>query len=490
MQKKLILLGICLSCYATFSIANPSSMIITEKETPIVPELNVIPAQSNQVKQEQLADLPLGKAKKIDLNAVYAEVVKDKLLTERLLNIAIESGQFYVIKKLLSIYQSFPKQDRLLVLFAKAKIAKFEGKYGESISYFREMLAINPNLTPVRIELGIVLFLEQQDNSAKEQFNKALSEPSLPSDIQSLVNQYLFALEKRDSWNVNLSLRYLNEENVNNASSAQNIENTSFVKGHSMIPQKAQGIGYYLGIERDFNLSNSHYLHFENNLFGKNYWDNHDYDEITNRTYLGYRHKTAKQNWSILPFYERHWYANHRYKRANGVRLEYNNWLNNHWQISTALEYSRNRYHQNMNLNGNNKLASLTLVWQRTPRQFFYTGVDFSRETTFQRSYSYDLKTIRVGWGQEWSYGVSSRLSATISSREYKDNLRLGNAFYFSKAREDKIYNAGLTLWKRDWHLWGITPKLNYNWKKQDSNFDSLYSYTDKSINLFLEKSF
>ncbi|VEI44419.1 Protein of uncharacterised function (DUF560) [Actinobacillus equuli] len=66
----------------------------------------------------------------------------------------------------------------------------------------------------------------------------------------------------------------------------------------------------------------------------------------------------------------------------------------------------------------------------------------------------------------------------------------LGSAFHFDKRREDRIYHINVTVWKRDWHLWGITPKLNYHWKKQRSNFASLYSYSDKSVNVLLEKTF
>lgn len=465
------------------------SLNITEKNPFYIPEQKVFSAQENQA-PAQLADLPTTQLQRIDINALAPELAKNKALTEQLLNRAIESGQIGAVKRLLPIYETFEQTDPLLILFAKAKIAKSDGDYQASIAYFREMLAQNPNLTPIRIELAIVLFLDQQDAAAKEQFNKARSDSNVPADINGLIEQYLLALEKRDGWQVSLSARYLNEDNVNNASSSDRIENTAFIKGDSMKPQKAHGIGYYVGLERDFNLTGSHYLHVQNDLFGKNYWDNHDYDEITNRTYLGYSHKGARQSWSLLPFYERQWYGNHRYKWASGVRAEYNRWLNTHWQLSGALEYSKNRYFESTMLNGNTKLASLTLVWQRNAKQFFYVGTDFSRETTAQRSYSYDLKTARVGWGQEWGWGISSRINGSISNREYKNNLRLGSAFRFSKAREDKIYSASITLWKRDWHLWGITPKLNYTWKKQDSNFDSLYSYSDKSLNLFFEKSF
>ncbi|MCW9710945.1 surface lipoprotein assembly modifier [Avibacterium sp. 21-586] len=47
-----------------------------------------------------------------------------------------------------------------------------------------------------------------------------------------------------------------------------------------------------------------------------------------------------------------------------------------------------------------------------------------------------------------------------------------------------------MLLWKRDWHWLSITPKLQFQWRKQRSNLPSLYNYQNKSINLIFEKSF
>ncbi|WP_172435794.1 surface lipoprotein assembly modifier [Actinobacillus succinogenes] len=414
----------------------------------------------------------------------------DKNLAEYALNKAIERGHPNMIEKALKIYRTFPNLDPILVKFAEAKIAKARQDYSVAIRLFREIIAERADLNPVRIELAIVLFLDKQDSAAKAQFEKALSDESTPPDIVRLINLYLEALNKRDTWQFNVNAGYMREENVNNVSDSLYIENTAFKKGDSMLPQKAHGIQFYVGFERDFNLMYSHYLHIENLTYGKAYWDNNDYTDITNRTYLGYRHKSAKTAWSVLPFYERQWYATHRYKKATGVRGELNHWLNRNWQISTALEYGKEQYHRNALLDGNNKLASATLVWLRTPRQYFYFGGDYSFQRAQARHYGYDLKTARIGWGQEWERGISTRLGFAVSKREYKADHVLGNVFYFSKPREDDIYNINASLWKRDWHLWGITPKLRFNWKKQRSNFDSLYSYIDRSITVSVEKTF
>lgn len=414
----------------------------------------------------------------------------DQNLTEQLLNQAIETGNVAAISHLLTIYQTFSVRDEMLVRFAQAQIANKQENYRTSIGFFREMLAENPTLTPVRIQMAIALFKEQHDREAKEQFEKALADPALPADISELVRQYLMALESRDEWQVTFSANYLNEKNVNNASSDANIENTPLVKGQSMLPQKAHGIGYYVGLERDFNLASAHYLHIENQLFGKNYWDNHDYDDITNRFYLGYAHKSYRQRIAFLPYYEQQWYGNHRYKRTTGGRVEFNRWLNNQWQLSTAVEYGQNFYHENPYLNGKSKLASATLLYRLSPRTFIYSGGDYVQERTKVRHYSYNLASVKLGWGQEWLWGLSSRFSFSYAKRHYLDNLMLGNVIRFDKRREDAIYQLNFTAWKRDWHLLGITPKLNFRWKQQKSNFASLYSYTDKSVNVLFEKSF
>ncbi len=263
-------------------------------------------------------------------NITFAEqdLLKNKQLTEQLLNHAIEVGNPNTIEYLLSIYRSFSDTDPILILFAQAQIAKKQQKYSQAITFYRTILAQKPELTPVRIQLAISLFQAQQDNAAKDQFEKALSDPQIPPDIAQLVQLYLQTLAQRNEWQVSLTANYLREENVNNVSNDRYIENTAFVKSETMLPQKAHGIGYYFDLERDINLWNAHYLHIENSLYGKSYWDYHDYDDISNRLSLGYVHKADRQRFAFLPFYEQQWYGGHRYKRSNGVRIAFNRWLN------------------------------------------------------------------------------------------------------------------------------------------------------------------
>lgn len=485
------------ACFPILAFAAPQ--MTSEQVRDIRPEhiKTELEPQINVAKPEQKAKtLPeLGEQNAQTIQITREQLEQDPRLTHQLLAQAIYSRNVNLIAELLEVYRRFPERDPIMVLFAEGKIAALTENYSEAIEKYREILSQNPNLNPVRIELAIALFNQKQDGAAKDQFEKAQTAGDLPPRANALISAYLEALQERDTWNIDFSFNYLRDTNVNNAGSGRQIvlENGGVLtRSEQMMPQTAHGLAYSLDISRDFNLSGSNYLAVGNEFWGKSYWDNHDYDDLSNRTYIGYAHKTAKQNFRIKPFYEKRWYGGESYRWSNGARVKFSRWLNPNWQISTAGEFAKHRYFDSTSQNGNNKMVSATLLWARTPKQFFYVGSDFMAERTRVRQYSSDSKSIRLGWGQEWGWGVSSRVSLSAMKRDYKDIAKLGNInlFSFGKAREDKIYGVNLTLWKRDWHFMGITPKLQFSWRKQDSNIPEMYSYTQKNVNVVFEKTF
>ena len=206
---------------------------------------------------------------------------------------------------MLPIYQSFPNHDKILVEFAQGKVAMYSDNNAKAIEHFRSILAKQPGLNVVRIDLAIALFNAQQNNAAEDQFNKAKAVENLPAPVSELIDAYLDGLKKCNGWQFGASAYYLQDDNVNNTSSSPEIENTGYVKGEDMLPQKAHGFAYSADLSRDFNLTNAHYLAFETNLYGKRYWDSHDNDEMTSRTLLGYAYKSQQTTFRLLPFFEK-----------------------------------------------------------------------------------------------------------------------------------------------------------------------------------------
>ncbi|OOF78534.1 hypothetical protein BKG96_05660 [Rodentibacter caecimuris] len=115
--------------------------------------------------------------------------------------------------------------------------------------------------------------------------------------------------------------------------------------------------------------------------------------------------------------------------------------------------------------------------------QYWLAGIDYNRENTRDRDNAYQRKNIRLGWGQEWPFGISTRLNLAYARRIYKDidffNIRQKNSEYF----------AVLTLWHRNIYFWGITPKLTWTYQKIKSNHP-FYSYDKNRIYLEMSKTF
>lgn len=426
-----------------------------------------------------------------DFSALLQNLAQNPPLTERVLEYLLVQGSLENIQTILTLYQSFPNPDPLLIKRAQGQIAAKSGDQARAMAIYREILRDYPDFTPTRVQLALGLLQAYRHNEAKREFTRILQDPGLPPDIRTIVEHAELTVQQRDRWKFGIAANYLRERNINNASSDPRIENSGFVKNASMLPQKAHGVDYSLSAEKETNLYHAHYLHFSAYLNGKSYWDNHDYDELSARTYLGYQHKWTQSRFSLLPFYERAWYANHRYKKSVGARTAFNHWFNAHWQVALAAEYGQLRYDNNADLNGHNKFISGSLHYFPNAKRNFFIGGDFLRENTRLRHHSYDLKTVRVGWTEQWAKQIHTRLSYAFSERHYKDNLMLGRSFRFARPRIDRIYQLNATLWKQDWQLpFGLVPKLQYSWKKQRSTFPTLYNYRDHSLNLLLERHF
>ncbi|HDL5698574.1 TPA: DUF560 domain-containing protein [Mannheimia haemolytica] len=409
---------------------------------------------------------------------------------EEQLKQAIYQQEFGAIQAFLKDYQQQKNADPMVIAYAKAKSAFIQQDYQTAISIYRQMISQKPELNSIRMELAIVLFADKQDHAAKLQFEKVKSITDLPEIAYQKIDAYLEVINQRNDWQFYLNLSYLKTNNVANVSRQPQIENTGFIKNETMLPQKANGFTFNVDLAKDFNLFTSHYLSFRNETTGEIYWDNHRFDDVSNRVLLGYAYKKSDKTLRIQPFYDKRWFGNKSFHWSNGLQLSYDFSLSNQWKHQTVLLFEKRSFFDENLQAGNIKTFSNTLLWLPNPKQLFYVGGAISKENAREKQYGSTSKNIRLGWLQEYQCGISSQLSIAFTRRTFHDEAILASIIPLNKIRRDKIYNVNAKLWKRDWHLLGVTPKLSVVWKKQQSNLASLYAYTDKQITLLFEKSF
>ena len=420
------------------------------------------------------------------LSIAKEELSKHPDLIVRGLITAVLQNNGEAVQLLLPLYQNLPKQDPFLLEWANAINAREERRFSEAVTRYRTLFSQDSTILPLRYQLAQALFLNNDNEAAKDQFQKLRAEQVSPESI-AMIDQYLSALNRRDQWKFQGGLSFLNESNINNAPKA----GTRIGNWSAWERESATGFSYFAEAEKKWSLSHNYFAQFSIEGRGKYYWDNKKYNEFNGRVGAGVGYQTARFEISLMPFTERRWYAGgssgnesmKQYSKNSGARLDLTYWLNEKWQISTALEYGEQRYNTRKHLNGNNYLWSNTLSYFPKSGQFWFVGADYNRENTRDKDNAYQRKNLRLGWGQEWGWGISTRISLAYARRTYK------GADLFNIRQKNNEYQSAVTLWHRDLYFWGITPKITWSYQRVSSNHP-FYSYDKNRIFLEMGKTF
>lgn len=450
---------------------------------PIFFENNTLPKQSEpqikaQSKSENLS------APSIALSE--QDNAKNKL--EKLINYGVVKQQWTLLKQVLPLYQQQADYDVTLYRYAKGAMLRAEQEYVEAITLYQKILVDKPELSYPRFDLGVMLFENKQYRQAEMELKQA--KPMLSPQMQQLAERYLQAITERQSWQPDVELQYTQTDNVNNASSQQDIilGGLRFKKDEESLPQKAHGFRYGVGLNRELNLDGNHFIAFNSRFSGVHYWDNHDYSEKSLYAALGYRHRSALQSFGVMPFFEQNWLGSPRYSKNYGAVADFRQELSAGWGISTSLSHTQKRYvepsvarRHNGYING----ATFSLSYQAKPNWLLFGGVEGSVERSKDKAESSLRRGVNIGTVWEIRDLVSR-----VSLRYVKRDFRAENFYFPDRKRQDKEYSLNTALWHNKLQWKGFVPKLNYRYRKIDSNIPAFYSRKSSEWFVSVEKQF
>ena len=160
------------------------------------------------------------------------------------------------------------------------------------------------------------------------------------------------------------------------------------------------------------------------------------------------------------------------------MRAEWQYWLTPRHKILSALEIGEQRHDRRRWLDGDSYTASGTWLFVRSPNQYFSFGLDWLRKTAADNSESYTRKGLRLGWTQQWGWGLttSAQISAGHRSYDAPDLFRI--------TRRDHELAASLVLFHRKLQFAGITPQLVGTWQRVNSNH---FFYPYRKGNVFIQ---
>lgn len=388
------------------------------------------------------------------------------------------------INILLPLYQQQPGADRTLISWGKAIQAKEHGDYSDAIRHYRYVIAQEPQLNLARLQLAVTLFQNKDRASALQQFNKLRANKN-SAQVNALIDRYIQVIQQKDSWSFDMGINYINETNINNAP----VNGTRIGQWQAEKRQSGQGFSYYLGGNKIWSLPEGFFSEVRMLGYGKHFTNNHRYDQATARMSSGIGIRDINLSLLVLPFIEEEWISTNdhasliRDTTTPGLRIEAEYRPEAHWKIDLAAEKSRSKNKRNTIYNSKNHLLSSTVYYLPSAEQFWFAGADYQRENTNYKSLAYQRIKWRLGWGNEWKGGISTLTQLSYANKFYD------RPDFFGIKQKGKEYGALLTLWHRDIYFWGITPKINLSYLKNDSNHP-FYEYDKKMAFLSFSKLF
>lgn len=412
---------------------------------------------------------------------------------ETLLGQLLKQGNAASLKELLPVYSQLPNYDPSVVDWGNAIIAANKGDLDEAVVMYRKINAQLPDVKILRFQLAMALYFNRQYDAAQSEFERLRSDATLEEDL-SVIDGYLAAIRRQDRWSFDGSVSYLNDRNITNApeEGTEIVGDDGSVLTYTTPKASGEGVDFRASADRKWLRDNKLFTAVHLDTYGKYYWDNKNYNDVTAGLGVGVGYQNAITEVELQPFYNNRWYGQgssgegslKSYADTKGVNLNLNQWLQPKVRYQGLARYSETDYIDKYDFNdGEDWLLANTLVFLPNGQQFWTVGVDYATRDSEDQSLAFDRSGFRIGWGQTWSKGYATNVNVGYAKRDYQ-----GEDF-FGIQRENKEYNMGITAWNRGWSVFGLTPRVGWSFNKVESN-SPFEEYKKHDVSIELTKAF
>lgn len=477
-----------------------SSMALTEAQAAESDNItHVIDAQADQetkplhnplenaAPKEQIPDLSEQADSQTppDREQVFAYLKANPKEMESIILYLIRATDAARLDEILPYYLEYPQHDPAIIDWGNAIIAGSSNNLKESIRLFRKINSMLPDSQLLRLQMAIALFLDKQYAAAKNEFIKLRSEDLNEQDLKN-INAYIDRINEQSEWSFQAGASYLHDDNITNSPDVGTKQgNWTYTTPH----ESGTGLNYSLGVAKKQQLKSNYYANFGIDHYGSLYFDNKKYNDLSTSLNFGIGYQNANSELEFGPVASvRHFSGGSSsklsvYSKSYGVQFSQSYWLNQQLRYSNFNKISRTEYSKYTYNNYFNYMIDNSLMYFAGQNTFFFGGINLQFRRSESESTAYNQFGGRVGWGQTWPLGMSSRASVFYARSIYRD------VDFFRVKKNNYNYGTSLSLWNRALHFKGVTPKFVWNYSRQTSNsaFDEFHKH---NISIELSKTF
>ena len=369
--------------------------------------------------------------------------------------------------------------------FLYGTIALTRGDWEAAIARFRAMLARDPTLVRVRLDLALAYFQARQDGRAAYHFRQALGAEDLPPAARDNALRFLDEIRRRRTWSVSTEVALAPDNNINAATRARIVELFGLPAELSEDARQTSGVGL------SFNLTGTHEARLSPDLRFRTSAN------LTTRTYRKrqYNDRTLTLRAGPRFLFERfdlrpaltlraRRLGGEMYVRAGGVEVSGDWQIAPEWRLSGTVNAERLFYERSSLGNGDGYGTGVSVT-----RAFRATSVRvdtaFRREAVESEANSWRQRVVGVSVVQELPRGFVVTAGPSYQWRNYDRPI-----FIFGpEARRDRTLTGRISISNRNFELFGFMPEITLRRERRSSNL-SLNEYSRTVAEFALVRTF
>lgn len=446
--------------------------------------------ESNQVDTSQMTTFD----STWSTDEVYAKLLENPEAFEQLLLQLIASSNADALRTVLPAYERYANKDQSVIDWGNALIALQEGKTDKAVQMYRAINANLPNIRLLRLQMASALYQNKQINAAKDELNKLLRE-QMPESERQMLTAYIEQMNRQDKWNFGVNFSFTKDDNLEDAPKV----GTKIVGKNSSLSydtphESGTGFTYSLDADKKWSYDNKMFTSFSAGINGTAYWNNKKFNDLYATTSIGLGYQTATSEIEIAPILSKSWYGGgvrstqddslKSYTDSRGVRLSGHKWINPNVMLQHSTQYTDLKYKKPYQ-NNDGQVYSMTngALYAPNARQYYGAYWSLSKKDGVNPADSYKRSGVSVSWTNTWDKGITTSANIGIANKRYQA------ANFAGIKRHNTEYTAGVSVWKRDLSVFGLTPRVNVRTKKITSNY-AFDETSDTSANISLTKTF